>query len=128
MQFVQCEMKSPDENPEKYINDLIKINQRIENCHVTHKKNDVMMIAHVLSKLPKGKKYYKSFIAMSRRHGYSTQTIAEFKKEVFDYWESDIKQDEEAGQCFTQAVNTPFLQPPLFQHFSECNVYTKAKY
>jgi len=61
MQFVQCEMKSPDENSEKWINDLMKINQRIENCHATHRKNDVMMIAHVLSELPKGEKYYKSW-------------------------------------------------------------------
>jgi len=60
MKFVQCEMKSPDENPEIWINQLIKINQRIENCHATQKKNDVMMIAHVLSKFPKGEKYYKS--------------------------------------------------------------------
>ena len=95
MKFVQCEMKSPDENPEKWINQLIKINQRIENCHATQKKNDVMMIAHVLSKLPKEEKYYKNFIAMSRRFGYSKQTIAEFKKEVYDYWESDIKKVEE---------------------------------
>ena len=35
---------------------------------------------------------------MTRRYGYSTQTIAEFKKEVFDYWESDIKTDEEAEE------------------------------
>ena len=32
---------------------------------------------------------------MTRRYGYSTQTVAEFKKEVYDYWESDIKKDEE---------------------------------
>jgi len=85
MKFAQCELESPRTNPEKWINDLIRINNRIANCHSTQKKSDVMMIAHVLSKLPKEEKYYKSFIAMTRRFGYSKQTILEFKKEVYNY-------------------------------------------
>jgi len=95
MKFAQCELDSPKENPEKWINELIQINNRIANCHSTQKKSDVMMIAHVLSKLPKEEKYYKNFIAMTRRFGYSKQTILEFKKEVYDYWENNIKQEEE---------------------------------
>ena len=98
MKFVQCEMKTPDENPEVWINQLIQINKRIENCHATQKKSDVMMIAHVLSKLPKEEKYYKNFIAMTRRLGYNKQTIVEFKKEVYDYWITDIKKSEEAEE------------------------------
>jgi len=95
MKFAQCELESPRTNPEKWINDLIRINNRIANCHSTQKKSDVMMIAHVLSKLPKEEKYYKSLIAMTRRFGYSKQTILEFKKEVYNYWENNIKQEEE---------------------------------
>ncbi len=53
------------------------------------------MIAHVLSKLPKEEKYDKNFIAMTRRFGYSKQSIQEFKKELYDYWENNIKQEEE---------------------------------
>jgi len=57
-----------------------------------------MMIAHVLSKLPKEEKYYKNFIAMTRRLGYSKLMIAKFKKEVNDYWASDIKKKEEVKE------------------------------
>jgi len=32
----------------------------------------------------------------------------------------------EVGHQFTQASNTPFLQPPLMNHFSEANVFTKV--
>jgi len=48
--FVQCEMESPDENSEKWINQLIKFNQRIESYYPSQKKSDVTMIAHVLSR------------------------------------------------------------------------------
>jgi len=84
MKFAECGLGSPEENPERWINDLIRINNRIAGCHTSQKKSDVMMIAHVLSKLSKDEKYYKNFIAMTRRFGYSKQTIMEFKKEVFD--------------------------------------------
>ena len=95
MKFAECGLGSPEENPERWINDLIRINNRIAGCHTSQKKSDVMMIAHVLSKLPKDEKYYKNFIAMTRRFGYSKQTIMEFKKEVFDYWENNIKEGDE---------------------------------
>jgi len=35
MKFVQCYLESPRENPEKWVNDLIRINHRIANCHST---------------------------------------------------------------------------------------------
>jgi len=95
MKFAQCELESPRKNPEKWINELIQINNRIANCHSTQKKSDVMMIAHILSKLTREEKYYKIFIAMTRRFGYSTQTIWEFKKSLYDYWENNIKQEDE---------------------------------
>ena len=98
MKFAQCEMESPEENPEIWINRLIRINQRIANCHNSQKKNDVMMIAHVLSKLPKEERYYKNFIAMTRRFGYSKSTILEFKKEVYDYWENNVKEDQDGDK------------------------------
>ncbi len=106
MKFAQCELDSPKENPEKWINELIQINNRIANCHSTQKKSDVMMIAHVLSKLPKEEKYYKNFIAMTRRFGYSKQTIREFKKELYDYWENNIKQEGEDQESDGEAYAT----------------------
>jgi len=32
---------------------------------------------------------------MTRRFGYSKQTIWEFKMELYDYWDNNIKQEEE---------------------------------
>jgi len=106
MKFAQCELESPGKNPEKWINELIRINNRIANCHSTQKKSDVMMIAHVLSKLLGEEKYYKNFIAMTRRFGYSTQTIREFKKELYDYWENNIKQEDEDQESDGEAYAT----------------------
>jgi len=105
--FVQCELEKPSENPEKWINKLIKINQRIESCYPSQKKSDVMMIAHILSRLPKEEKYYKNFVAMSRRFGYSKQSIFEFKREVCDYWECNIQgmAQERTGEEQVQTVN-----------------------
>jgi len=97
MKFALCNLESPEENPEQWINRLIKINLRIAKCQSTQKKNDVMMIAHVLSKLPKEERFYKNFIAMNRRFGYSKSTILEFKKEVYDYWENNVKDEDEDG-------------------------------
>jgi len=65
-----------------------------------------MMIAHVLSKLPKEEKYYKNFIAMTRRFGYSKQTILDFKKEVYDSWENNIKQEKEDQESDGEAYAT----------------------
>jgi len=89
--FVQCELEKPSENPEKWINMLTKINQRIESCYPSQKKSDVTMIAHILSRLPKEEKYYKNFVAIQKRRGCSKQSILEFKREVQDYWECNVK-------------------------------------
>jgi len=105
--FVQCELEKPSENPEKWINKLIKISQRIESCYPSQKKSNVTMIAHILSRLPKEEKYYKNFVAMSRRFGYSKQSILEFKREVCDYWECNIQgmAQERMGEEQVQTVN-----------------------
>jgi len=47
MKFAECGLGSPEENPERWINKLIRINNRIAGCHTSQKKSDVMMIAHV---------------------------------------------------------------------------------
>jgi len=55
------------------------------------------MIAHVLSKLSKEKRFYENFIAMNRRFGYSKSTILDFKKEVHEYWDNSVKDEDEDG-------------------------------
>jgi len=43
---------------------------------------------------------------MTRRFGYSKQTIWEFKMELYDYWENNIKQEEEDQEADGEAYAT----------------------
>jgi len=70
-------LETAPENIERWINELVRINHRIAGCCSSQKKSDVMTIAHVLSKLPKEEKFYKNFIVMTRRFGFSKQISME---------------------------------------------------
>jgi len=43
---------------------------------------------------------------MTRRLGYSKQTILEFKKDVYDYWENNIKEADKDNGAGKEAYAT----------------------
>jgi len=51
-------------------------------------------------------------VALSRRFGYSKQSILEFKREVQDYWECNIQgmAEEREGEEVVHTVNVEKMQ------------------
>src|SRR5688572_23169887 len=57
-------------------------------------KNDVMMITHILTNLPKV--LYKEFVTTLRVLGYSSMSMQDFKEKIQDYWKMNIKQSRQS--------------------------------
>ena len=93
--FTELEFEDDDSDPSDFINELSDINDKMAEIKTTYEKDELTMIAHVLSKLPK--KPYEAAVTARKTVGYENLTLDDLKEELEDYWERNIMKEEKQG-------------------------------
>ena len=88
-QMEQLKMDDPYEDPEKWISDLLRLNARLKAIKTTYGKEDVQIMSHILSKLPRH--LYELFITNYELQGYSSVTLHDFQTKLRDFWSRHVR-------------------------------------
>ena len=93
-------MENPNQDPETWIMALHKLNIRMSEINASYRKTDVVMISHILSKLPD--KQYGNFNTSLTLVGYSQMTLEQFRSRVHNFWDMHLKNkvSTETDQAF----------------------------
>ena len=90
------ELEDLHTNPSLWIHKLHNMNTALGAIDTAYKKADIIMVSHILHKLPKVT--YQQFMEHHELQGYTAMTLKEFKNKVATYWWSSIKSKEDMIQ------------------------------
>src|SRR6476646_2017624 len=88
-QLESTELDDPYEDPEVWFTNILKLNSRLASIKASYGKEDLQIISHVLSKLPR--ELYELFITNYEINGFSKVPLHVFQTKLQDFWSRHVK-------------------------------------